>query len=243
MARPERPVEGDHPLVSLARELRRARERARTPGYRELAETARFSRETLAAAARGKECPTWEVVRAFADACDPTGIEASRLRPLWQKARVAGDSAGRRRSSSPPRRNRRVAAAGLPPPVTRPSPVPGAPRPDPDGTAAEYVYQLRALRAWAGNPGYKETVRRLRHNLHMSRATFYGILSPSRATLPRLEMVQPLLVAYLRGDLDAVDEWDSAWRAISLREFTSANPRPGGQPAAGTHAPLRAVAS
>ena len=238
MARPERPVPGEGPLADLARELRRVRERASGRGYRELAAKASFSRETLAAAARGEQCPSWDVVKAFADACDPTGGEARRLRPLWQKASPAGSTGRRRRSSA----RRGPVAAGQPVRASRPG-LAGSPRPDPEGTAAEYAYQLRALRAWAGNLGYKELLSwHGRRRLIMGRTAFYEVLSPRRTTLPRLELVRQLLAVYLDDDAAKVGEWVSAWRAIAHREFTEANPRPAGQPGTGTRTPLRIAA-
>jgi hypothetical protein len=237
MARPERPVPGEGPLADLARELRRIREQASNPGYRELAAKASFSRETLAAAARGEECPTWEVVKAFADACDPTGAATRRLRSLWQKASPTGSNGRRRRSSS----RRSPVAADKPAPASRPS-LADPPRPDPAGTAAEYAYQLRALRAWAGNLGYKELLSwHGRRRLTMGRTAFYEVLSPQRTTLPRLDLVRQLLAVYLDDNAE-VNEWVSAWRAISHREFTEANPRPAGQPGTGTRATLRIAA-
>lgn len=226
MARPERPVEGHGPVADLKGELRRIRTTAGL-GYRELAVIASFSRETLSAAARGTQCPTWPVTKAFADACDPTQTESRRLRQLWEKASKAG---GRR----PPSRRQAASAARR---VT----AGGAPRPDPDGSPADYVYQLRALRAWAGNPGRSATRQRLGTRLPSS--TMYDAVKPTRTTLPKLDTVRLIVMACL-DDEDAAAEWVTAWRAISVREFAAANPRPApAQPANGNRAPLRIVAS
>jgi hypothetical protein len=218
VARPERPVQGNGPVADLAEELRRIRRSAGSPVYRKLADSARFSKETLSAAARGAQCPTWDVARAFADACDPTGTESRRLRELWQKA----SRSGRRRR--PP--DRRQAA----PPAARRDPAGGAPRPDPAGTPAGYVYQLRMLRAWAGNPGRSATRQRLGSPLPAS--TMYDALSTRRTTLPPLRTVRLIIMSCL-DDEDAATDWIDAWRAISVREFAAANPRPAdeGRPA------------
>ena len=142
MARPERPVEGTGPVPDLARALRQVREQAGNPGYRQLSGKTLYSRETLAAAARGEECPTWEVAKAFANACDPTGTAARRLYHLWEKASQGGrrrHSPARRRSLSAGRAGRaQVHAPGA-------AAAAAAPVPDPAGTAEQYVYQLRAL--------------------------------------------------------------------------------------------------
>jgi hypothetical protein len=234
MARPERPVEGHGPLPQLARELRKIRSEAGVPTYREMAAAVTFSVETLSAAARGTSCPSWPVTEAFANACDPTGAAARGIKPLW----AAASKASRRRRSSA---RRRIApeAHGRPAPA-RPSPPSGQPRPDPDGTPAQYVYGLRALRAWAGKPGRKGG-ERAGYWWALPSSTMYDALNPKRTTLPPLRTVQSIVRAYL-DDEDAIEEWISAWRAINVREFTRANPRPASDPADGPRVPLRIVA-
>lgn len=232
MPRPERPVEGTGPLADLVRELRRIRQSAGTPGYRELSAAASFSRETLSAAARGEQCPTWAVTKAFADACDPAGDESRKLRHLWERA----DRASHRkktRARRPAPGPAQAARAGRPSPVSD-----GAPQPDPSASPAEFVYQLRVLRAWAGSPGPRETAQRRSRSLPSS--TMYDALSPRRTTLPSLRAVQLILRACL-DDEDEIALWVSAWRRIAVREFTAANPWPG--PAGNEVPPLRAVPS
>jgi hypothetical protein len=68
----------------------------------------------------------------------------------------------------------------------------------------------------------------------------YDALSPKRTTLPPLRTVKSILMACL-DDQDAVEEWVSAWRAIRVREFASANPMPVGEPSDGRRAALRVV--
>jgi len=235
--RPERPVEGHGPVPQLARELRKIRSEAGTPGYREMADAARFSVETLSAASRGTSCPSWEVTKAFADVCDPTGAAARGIRPLWD----AASKASRRRRSSA--RRRPEPAAPRPAGPGRPSPASGRPQPDPGGTPAQYVHGLRTLRAWAGNPSRHETKEHLGNNnwWALPTSTMYDALSPRRTTLPPLRTVKIILMACL-DDEDAVEEWVSAWRAISVREFTRANPMPAGEPTDEGRAPLRIVA-
>jgi hypothetical protein len=201
MARPESPVEGSGPLKDLARELRRIRSQAGNPGYRAVAASARYSKEALSAAARGDECPTWEVTKAFADACDPTGDEAAALRRIWEKASKTGK---RRRAAA-----RRPEHAGTP----SHAPARGAPRPDPAGTPADFIRQLRALRAWADSPSVR----------NVSRGTLYNTVSPSRTTLPTLWAVRSIVQSCLQ-DEEAVEEWVTAWRTIKVSEFNKADP-------------------
>ncbi len=98
-----------------------------------------------------------------------------------------------------------------------------------DSTPAGFVYQLRALRVWAGNPGHSEIGRRAGRRLASS--TMYDALRPSRATLPPLETVQAIVHGCLPDQASAA-EWVTAWRAIALREFERANRLPAGSPPA-----------
>ena len=106
----------------------------------------------------GRYCPTWDVTSAFIKAC---GASEADLRPLWDKAAAIAQK-GR---STDRRQRERTRAAGSPGP--RPGRqgqvrdlVPGEPSPH-RATAAQYVRQLRALRAWAGQPVYKAIIKRL----------------------------------------------------------------------------------
>jgi hypothetical protein len=69
----------------------------------------------------------------------------------------------------------------------------------------------------------------------------YDALNPKRTTLPPLRSVKSIVLACLDNE-DAAEEWINAWRAIKVREFTRANPRPAGEPADGARVPLRVVA-
>jgi DivIVA domain-containing protein len=90
-------------------------------------------------------------------------------------------------------------------------------------TPEEYVHQLRALRAWGGNPSVREVYAHAPEpGFYSSRSAFYDALSPRRTSLPPLKFVQMLVRAC---DAD-VEEWVSAWRALSLSEFEKANPSP-----------------
>ncbi|MFD2416893.1 nSTAND1 domain-containing NTPase [Amycolatopsis pigmentata] len=79
MPRPERPLDADGDVLQrLAAGLRRLRERAGSPGYRELARRAHYSATTLSNAAAGRKLPSLAVMLAYVRACggDPVEWEA-----------------------------------------------------------------------------------------------------------------------------------------------------------------------
>lgn len=70
MPRTDRPLGGeDSELVEFAGDLRRLREKAGRPSYRELARAAHYSATTLSDAAGGRRLPTLAVLRAYVQAC------------------------------------------------------------------------------------------------------------------------------------------------------------------------------
>jgi hypothetical protein len=218
--RPERPVLGTGPVAELARELRRIRRRAGRPPYRELARAALTSSTVLNDAAAGRACPTWEVVKAFVRAC---GSDPDSVRPLWKKAN-AERRAGQRKQAAA--RAVRAAPASLKPQPGRrgdvPARIPAEPDPRKATTPAQYVHQLRALRAWAGQPGRKKigglSGRR------MPSSTLYSALSPSRTRLPSLDVVEAIVLVCASPGTH--EDWIGAWRALRLRQFEQENPGP-----------------
>ncbi|MGP4099018.1 nSTAND1 domain-containing NTPase [Nonomuraea sp. KM90] len=90
MPRQERPLDdgddGDDRLLRFAADLRRLRERAGSPSYRELAKQAHYSAGTLSEAAGGRKLPSMAVTMAYAKACggDPAEWEA-RWRALAEE--------------------------------------------------------------------------------------------------------------------------------------------------------------
>ncbi|MEV0220128.1 XRE family transcriptional regulator [Streptomyces sp. NPDC050704] len=91
MPRGERPLDaGDPRILKFAAELRRLRQRAGRPTYRQLAERAHYSVTTLSGAASGKGLPTLAVTLAYVRACD--GDEAQWER-VWHElaAEVGAD--------------------------------------------------------------------------------------------------------------------------------------------------------
>jgi hypothetical protein len=225
MSRPEKPITTVGPVAELARALREVRARAGGPPYWQLAEKTHRSRSVLAAAASGANCPTWEVTAAFITACeeDPEAFES-----LWAEAHEHEQVLRRATRTSRPKL---ASVRRLPSRSARSHP--GGPKPidprlarGPDPwsarTAAEYRHLLRELRAWGGKPGTREVARHTRPGEWVTKATFYGALNPGRPGLPSLGVVRPLVRAC---DAD-LEEWVSAWRVLSLREFDEANPRP-----------------
>ncbi|MEO3863826.1 helix-turn-helix domain-containing protein [Acrocarpospora sp. B8E8] len=70
MGRPEKPVDPDAGVLqAFAYDLRRLRRSAGSPSYRQMARTAHYSASALSTAASGASLPSWNVTRAFVQAC------------------------------------------------------------------------------------------------------------------------------------------------------------------------------
>ncbi|WP_394616767.1 helix-turn-helix domain-containing protein [Lentzea sp. JNUCC 0626] len=79
MPRRERPLdEGESGLLRFAADLRRLRERAGSPTYRELSRRAHYSAAALSEAAGGRKLPSLAVTKAYAKACDADPEEWAR---------------------------------------------------------------------------------------------------------------------------------------------------------------------
>lgn len=79
MPRRERPLdEGESGLLRFAADLRRLRERAGSPTYRELSKRAHYSAAALSEAAGGRKLPSLAVTKAYAKACDGDPEEWAR---------------------------------------------------------------------------------------------------------------------------------------------------------------------
>ncbi|MDX8034288.1 helix-turn-helix domain-containing protein [Lentzea sp. BCCO 10_0856] len=86
MPRRERPLdEGESGVLRFAADLRRLRERAGSPTYRELSRRAHYSAAALSEAAGGRKLPSLAVTKAYAKACDADPEEWARR---WRE--VAG---------------------------------------------------------------------------------------------------------------------------------------------------------
>jgi hypothetical protein len=221
VGRPQKPIENDGPVAELAVALRSAREQAGEPGYRDMARNAHVSHAVLAAAAAGTRCPTWEMVKAYAGAC---GADPAAFMSLWQRA----DHEQRRRKHGRPRASRTASLADVRPlrpkaaSAERSAEAHKTARTGPDPwkaqTPAQFTRQLRALRAWGGNPRLKAS--------YVSPSSFYDAISKKRTTMPPLPIVQALVQACGAN----VTDWIEAWRALSLAEFERANPLPPAEP-------------
>lgn len=81
MPRSERPLDSDgSALTEFAADLRRLRQDADSPTYRELARRAHYSATTLSDAAGGRKLPTLDVTLAYVRAC---GGDADEWRQRW----------------------------------------------------------------------------------------------------------------------------------------------------------------
>ncbi|MCP2244592.1 nSTAND1 domain-containing NTPase [Lentzea aerocolonigenes] len=96
MPRPEKPLDPfAGPVEQFAFDLRKLREKAGSPGYRELGRLSHYSASTLADAARGQRLPSLAVTLAFVRACG--GDEE-----LWERRwREIGETAPDQRIDSP----------------------------------------------------------------------------------------------------------------------------------------------
>ncbi|MEV0123742.1 hypothetical protein AB0I16_19795 [Streptomyces sp. NPDC050703] len=93
MPRGERPLEDDGgELTAFAADLRRLREKAGSPPYRQLARDAHYSSSTLADAAAGRRLPSLPVTLAYVRAC---GGDTRAWRERWHalSARLAATAA------------------------------------------------------------------------------------------------------------------------------------------------------
>ncbi|MET9290988.1 XRE family transcriptional regulator [Streptomyces sp. NPDC003077] len=87
MPRGERPLDaGGGPLVDFAAKLRRLREQAGSPTYRDLARRAHYSIAALSGAAAGRQLPTLAVTLAYVRAC---GGDEREWEQAWREAAAA----------------------------------------------------------------------------------------------------------------------------------------------------------
>jgi WD40 repeat protein/transcriptional regulator with XRE-family HTH domain len=73
---------GDSSLLKFAADLRRLRQKAGSPTYRNLAERAHYSAATLSEAAAGRRLPTLSVALAYVEACDG---DVRQWKQRWQE--------------------------------------------------------------------------------------------------------------------------------------------------------------
>ncbi|NRQ35428.1 DUF2690 domain-containing protein [Nonomuraea sp. NN258] len=125
MARPETELDPDaDPVQAFAFELRRLREKAGKPAYRELAKQAHYSAAALARAADGHKLPTLELTLAYVAAC---GGDMEEWKQRWHDLGTSGNA----------------------PPIAAPRPVP-AENPAPQEFASEVMAAVETPRPRAG---------------------------------------------------------------------------------------------
>ncbi|MGW3966219.1 nSTAND1 domain-containing NTPase [Amycolatopsis sp. NPDC005003] len=92
MPRPERPLDpGDDLLIEFAADLRRLRESAGNPTYRELGRRAHYSAGTLSEAAGGRKLPSLAVTLAYVRACGGVpGEWEERWHAVAEESRAGG---------------------------------------------------------------------------------------------------------------------------------------------------------
>jgi len=101
MGRPERPVDPSRGSVAtFARDLRKLREQAGSPTYRDMARRALFSPSVLSSAASGHRLPTLPVTLAFVAAC---GGDPEIWRRRWLQVSGAGRADPAASSTAPAR--------------------------------------------------------------------------------------------------------------------------------------------
>jgi hypothetical protein len=162
MGRPEKPLQAaTDPVTRFASDLRRLRQEAGSPSYRDMARAALFSASVLSTAASGHRLPTLQVALGFAEAC---GGDREEWQRRWA---LAAQSSGKFRLddvetalAADRGRTTSSAAAYAPPTAELPSPWTKAELPVPAqlpcgprhfvGRADEMIQAWRATPAGAG---------------------------------------------------------------------------------------------
>ena len=192
--RPENPLKTEGgPRAELASELRRMRELAGLT-YKNLSGETQRAPSTLTAAVDGKQLPSWQVVRAWTQAC---GGDIDNVRNLYERA---------------------CTEAG------RPAPGPdlsGGKPPDPATarTAREFLAQMTRLQIWAGNPSLRMLNRRSGGRLPPSTISE----ARRRDSLPRRDLVLDYVRACYHARVghvpdNALRDWERSWNVIKSHE-------------------------
>ncbi len=113
MPRGESPLDPDGgPLFEFAARLRRLREQAGRPTYRDLARRTHYGIATLSSAAAGRQLPSWDVTLAYVRAC---GGDERQWKLFWQSTAdaCAGTDAARAGAEDQKKNTARPPYAGL----------------------------------------------------------------------------------------------------------------------------------
>ncbi|MER6814666.1 helix-turn-helix transcriptional regulator [Spirillospora sp. NPDC000708] len=139
MPRPETPLDPSAgPVPAFAQGLRHLRAEAGSPSYRALESVSHCGRTTLAKAASGRWFPSWEVTRAYVEACEGD-VEAWRRK--WRATADLLEAEGRASGDPVPARELTRTAVGR----RSPGPPPQADDPLQAATPDELVGMLRRL--------------------------------------------------------------------------------------------------
>lgn len=206
MGRPENTISATGPVADFARQLRLLRQHAALT-LRQLAVRTGLSTATLSVAASGRKLPTWEVARAYVQAC---GGDTDDWRVRWEHAAwfsrlsVALRLPGK--VPSTPGVRHRENGLGFP----------GGPAPLPvtADTTGEFMQCLLRVKVWAGDP----SVRTLSRRVGLPPSTMQDFLRRERRKLPPVETVCAFLKACGVDDANVIAEWVFAWRRLKFAE-------------------------
>jgi transcriptional regulator with XRE-family HTH domain len=213
MARPEKPVSpGNGPLSAFALGLRDLRRRAGGISYRQLSERANFSQSALSEAAAGNRLPTWEVAKAYVEAC---GGDTQEWRKKWEDARnpwCARDwqelyvrrtkELDKRLALDPQHTTWRA---------TKDSIIPEKPDPRNINTVPQLVDSMNRLHIWYGKP----SLRKLAARNHSFAVSTLSDALRDRDRLPSFKLVTAFAQACGEPS-DLVEQWRNAWRRVAL---------------------------
>src|SRR3954468_15484017 len=206
MSRPESTINGIGPVADFAQQLRLLRQHAALT-LRQIAASTGLSTATLSVAAAGRKLPTWEVAKAYVQAC---GGDADDWRVRWEyadqffrliPAPVTQGGLSRTRGGRSWENRLRLLGGPAPLPVTA-------------ETACEFMDCLLRVKIWAGDP----PVRALSQRAGMPPSTMQDFLRRKRTKLPAVEMVCAFLEACGVEDPNVIAEWVYVWRRLKFAE-------------------------
>ena len=206
MGRPENTISGSGAVADFAQQLRLLRQHEALT-IRQLAAATGLSTATLSVAASGRKLPSWEVARAYVQAC---GGDTDDWRMRWEHAA---------RSSRLPSALRLSAQAGHAPGAPARHDNRGllggpAPLPVTAETTSEFMDCLLRVKIWAGDP----PVRALSRRTGLPPSTVQDFLRRERRRLPTVEAVCTFLKACGVDDWNVIAEWIYAWRRLKFAE-------------------------
>jgi transcriptional regulator with XRE-family HTH domain len=206
MGRPENTISASGPVADFAQQLRLLRQHAGLT-LRQLTARTGLSTATLSVAASGRKLPTWEVARAYVQAC---GGDTDDWRVRWEHAAwFTRAPAGERftgKTSRTPRVRRRANGfrfRGGPPPL----PVTAE-------NTGEFMECLLRVKIWAGDP----PVRTLSRRAGLPPSTMQDFLHRDRRKLPPIQTVCAFLEACGADDPNVIAEWIFTWRRLKFAE-------------------------